>query len=61
MTVTSTTLAGILALCRYIQPQFEDCDAPELPEYITYDDDTTAYPAEALCHSISVAIEKLMK
>jgi len=44
------TLAGILALCRYIGPLFEGDDSPDLPEYISYDDDTQATPAEALCH-----------
>jgi hypothetical protein len=42
-----TTLAGILALCRYIQPLFGEVDQPELPEYIDYDDDTQAYIPEA--------------
>jgi hypothetical protein len=39
-----TTLAGILALCRYINPLFEEEDSPDLPTYILYDDDTTAPP-----------------
>jgi hypothetical protein len=56
-----TTLAGILALCRYIKPLFAEDDAPDLPEYISYDDDTTATPAEALCYVIGRAVEDLMK
>jgi hypothetical protein len=55
-----TTLAGILALCRYINPLFVKDDAPDLPEYILYDDDTTATPAEALCYVIGRAAEDLM-
>jgi hypothetical protein len=55
-----TTLAGILALCRYITPLFEEEDSPDLPEYILYDDDTTATPAEALCYVIGRAAEDLM-
>jgi hypothetical protein len=55
-----TTLAGILALCRYINPLFAEDDAPDLPEYILYDDDTTATPAEALCYVIGRAAEDLM-
>jgi hypothetical protein len=35
-----TTLAGILALCRYIEPLFGETDQPELPDHIDYDDDT---------------------
>jgi hypothetical protein len=56
-----TTLAGILALCRYINPLFEEEDSSDLPTYILYDDDTTATPAEALCYVIGRAVEDLMK
>jgi hypothetical protein len=55
-----TTLAGILALCRYITPLFEEEDSPDLPTYILYDNDTTATPAEALCYVIGRAAEDLM-
>jgi hypothetical protein len=61
VTTKPATLAGILALCRYIGPLFEGDDAPNLPEHIKYDDDTQEAPAEALCHTISAAIEELMK
>jgi hypothetical protein len=56
-----TTLAGILALCQYIKPLFAEDDAPDLPEYISYDDGTTAYPAEALAYVIGRAVEEMMK
>ena len=56
-----TTLAGILALCQYIRPLFGDTDQPDLPEYLTYDDDTTAYPAEAFAYVIGKSLGKLMK
>src|ERR1700674_6703 len=36
-----TTLAGIFALCQYIKPLLAEDDAPDLPEYILYDDDRT--------------------
>jgi hypothetical protein len=49
-TKPTAKLAGILALCRYIGPLFEGDDSPDLPEYISYDDDTQATPTEALCH-----------
>jgi hypothetical protein len=56
-----TTLAGILALCRYINPLFEEEDSPDLPTHILYDDGTTATPAGALCYVIGRAVEDLMK
>jgi hypothetical protein len=56
-----TTLAGILALCKYIQPLFGEVDQPELPEYIDYDDDTQAYIPEAFAYVIGRAIEELIK
>ena len=42
------TLAGILSLCRYIEPLFAEDDQPNLPEHIKYDDDTQEASAEAL-------------
>ena len=31
-----TTLAGILALCRYIEPLFGETDQPDLPDHSTH-------------------------
>jgi hypothetical protein len=56
----STTLAGIFALCQYIKPLFAEDDAPDLPEYILYDDERTAYPAEAFAYVIGRAVEEMM-
>jgi hypothetical protein len=56
-----TTLAGIFALCQHIKPLFAEDDAPDLPEYILYDDDSTAYPAEAFAYVIGRAVEEMMK
>ena len=56
-----TTMAGIFALCQYIKPLFAEDDAPDLPEYILYDDDRTAYPAEAFAYVIGRAVEEMMK
>jgi hypothetical protein len=56
-----TTMAGIFALCQYIKPLFAEDDAPDLPQYILYDDDTTATSAGALCYVIGRAVEDLMK
>jgi hypothetical protein len=56
-----TTFAGILALCRYVKPFFGESDPDELPHHILYDDDSTAYPAEALFRVIGSAIEDLIR
>jgi hypothetical protein len=56
-----TTLAGILALCKYIEPLFGDTDQPDLPDYIDYEDDAQAYIPEAFAYVIGRAIEELMK
>jgi hypothetical protein len=56
-----TTLAGILALCRYIQPLFAEDDQPELPDHIAYEDAASAYIPEAFAYVIGRAIEELMK
>jgi hypothetical protein len=56
-----TTLAGILALCKYIEPLFGAVDQPDLPDYIDYEDDAQAYIPEAFAYVIGRAIEELMK
>jgi hypothetical protein len=53
-------LAGIFALCQYIKPLFAEEDAPDLPEYILYDDGSTAYPAEAFAYVIGRAVEEMI-
>jgi hypothetical protein len=55
-----TTLAGILALCQYMEPLFGETDQPDLPEYIDYDDDTQAYIPEAFARVIGLAVEALI-
>jgi hypothetical protein len=55
-----TTLAGIFALCQYIKPLFAEDDAPDLPQYILYDDERTAYSAEAFAYVIGRAVEELI-
>ena len=57
----ATTLPGLLALCQYIKLLFAEDEAPDLPEYISYDDGKTAYPAEAFAHTIGRSIEEMMK
>jgi hypothetical protein len=56
-----TTLAGIRALCRYIEPLFGETDQPDLPDHIDYEDDASACIPEAFAYVIGRAIEELMK
>jgi hypothetical protein len=56
-----TTLAGILALCRYIEPLFAEDDQPSLPEHIEYEGAASAYIPEAFAYVIGRAVEELMK
>ena len=56
-----TTLAGILALCKYIEPLFGEIDQPDLPDHIAYEDAASAYIPEAFAYVIGRAIEELMK
>jgi hypothetical protein len=56
-----TTLAGTLAICRYIEPLFGETDQPDLPDHIDYEDDAQAYIPEAFAYVIGRAIEELMK
>jgi hypothetical protein len=56
-----TRLAGILALCRYIEPLFGETDQPDLPDHIDYGDDASAYIPEAFAYVIGRTVEALMK
>jgi hypothetical protein len=61
VTTKPATLAGILALCRYIEPLFGEDDQPKLPEHIEYEDAASAHIPEAFAYVIGRAIEELMK
>jgi hypothetical protein len=56
-----TTLAGIAALCRYIEPLLNDQDTPDLLETLLWEDDSESTPAGALANAIAVAITKISK
>jgi hypothetical protein len=56
-----TTLAGIAALCRYIEPLLSDPDTTDLPETVPWDDDSESTAAGALANSIAVAIREISK
>jgi hypothetical protein len=55
------TLAGILALCRYVEPLLNERDTINLPEVICWDDDTESSAAGALANVIAAAIDALIK
>ena len=55
------TLAGILALCRYVEPLLNERDTINLPELIYWDDDTESSAAGALANVIAGAIDALIK
>jgi hypothetical protein len=54
-----TTLAGIVALCRYIEPLLND--GSYLPEVISWDDETESSAAGAFANVIAAAVEALIK
>jgi hypothetical protein len=56
-----TTLAGIVALCRYIEPLLDEADTPNLPLAIAWDDDTASTVGGALANVIAAAVEALLK
>jgi len=56
-----TTLAGILALCRYVEPLLNERDTVNLPEVIYWDDDTRSSAGGALVNVIAVAVRSLSK
>lgn len=55
-----TTLAGIVALCEYIGPQFDD-EEHDLPDEIDWEDDTQSTPAGAFANAIRSAVTAMMK
>jgi hypothetical protein len=54
-----TTLAGIVALCRYVEPLLNESGTVNLPEVIYWDDDTHSSAGGALV--IAVAVRSLSK
>jgi len=55
-----TTLAGIGALCRYIEPFLNENDSPNLPQVIYWDDDTESSAAGAFANVIAAAVNALI-
>jgi hypothetical protein len=55
------TLAGIVALCRYVEPFLNEKDTINLPEVIYWDDDTDSSAGGAFANAIASAVEALMK
>ena len=55
-----TTLAGIVALCRYVEPLLNEDGTPQMPEVITWDDDTESSVAGALANVIAAAVRTMI-
>ena len=55
-----TTLAGIAAVCRYIEPLLADVDTSYLPDTIACFDDDESTPAGALANTIAATIEGML-
>jgi hypothetical protein len=55
------TLAGIVALCRYVEPLLNESGTVNLPEVIYWDDDTHSSAGGALVNVIAVAVRSLSK
>jgi uncharacterized membrane protein YjfL (UPF0719 family) len=55
-----TTLAGIMTLCRYVEPLLNERDTVNLPEVIDWDDDTHSSAAGALVNVIALAVKALI-
>jgi hypothetical protein len=56
-----TTLAGIVVLCRYIEPLLDEDETPRLPLAIYWDDDTASTVGGALANAIASAIHAMIK
>jgi hypothetical protein len=56
-----TTLAGIVVLCRYIEPLLDETDRPNLPLAISWEDDTESSVGGALANAIASAIDAMIK
>jgi len=56
-----TTVAGILALCRYVEPLLNERGTVNLPEDIHWDDDTRSSAGGALMNAIAVSIKAIIQ
>jgi hypothetical protein len=56
-----TTLAGVAALCRYVEPLLNERDTVNLPEVICWDDETASTAAGALANAIAAAVEVIIR
>jgi hypothetical protein len=54
------TLAGLVALCRYLEPLLNDPECCELPEYIAWDNDTESTVAGAFAYIIAVTAQAMI-
>jgi hypothetical protein len=56
-----TTLAGVAALCKYVEPLLNERDTVNLPEVICWDDGTASRAAGAFANAIAVAVEVIIR
>jgi hypothetical protein len=56
-----TTLAGVAALCRYVEPIFNEKQTVNLPEVVYWDDETESTAAGALANAIASAVEGIIR
>jgi hypothetical protein len=55
-----TTLAGIVALCRYVEPLLNEEGTPQMPEIVAWEDDTESSVAGALANVIAAAVRTMI-
>jgi hypothetical protein len=55
-----TTLAGIVALCRYVEPLLNEDGTPQMPEIVAWEDDTESLVAGALANVIAAAVRTMI-
>jgi hypothetical protein len=56
-----TTLAGIVALCRYVEPLLNQRGTVNLPEEILWDDDAHSSAGGTLVNAIAASVEAIIR
>jgi hypothetical protein len=56
-----TTFAGLIALCRYVEPLFNEPSTPHLPVDLTCEDDTTSSAVSVFVGIIAAAVESQLQ
>jgi hypothetical protein len=61
VTTEPTTSAGIVALCRYVEPLLNQRGTVNLPEEILWDDDTHSSAGGTLVNAIAASVEAIIR